>query len=327
MADVTIPRTWRACHDSICGASHLRAGKPNQDARLVRHYDSDQIVIAAVADGHGSRKSFRSDRGARFAVEIAVELLEDFIGVSWSASLASEYWHAVEVLPERIVFNWQRRVDEDLHRESFGESERNGLTPSEQDVISADPRKAYGTTLIAALMLPECAVYLQLGDGDVLIVGENGAEPSRPLPGDERSFANETASLGSTIAAPAIRRPGSARGPSADFRVRVVPMSTAAPALILLTTDGYANAFVSDADFRQAATDILKLARTEGWEFVERHLNEWLTEASSQGSGDDVTVVLLIRQDGVALRESASKSSEGEVQLPATENSSATDGD
>ncbi len=66
------------------------------------------------------------------------------------------------------------------------------------------------------------------------------------------------------------------------------------PALVLITTDGYVNAFTSNAGFLKAATDILALGRSEGWDYVEKHLSQWLEEASMQGSGDDVTVALLV---------------------------------
>jgi hypothetical protein len=145
-------------------------------------------------------------------------------------------------------------------------------------------------------MLPECAIYIQLGDGDVLIVSDDAAESSRPLPPDQQSFANETASLASAGPMVGSKRPGGPRGPCADFRVRVIPTVSDRPALVLLTTDGYANAFVTDAGFRQAAIDFLSLGQSEGWEFVRTQLPGWLNEASREGSGDDVTVILLVRE-------------------------------
>jgi hypothetical protein len=77
----------------------------------------------------------------------------------------------------------------------------------------------------------------------------------------------------------------------------VVPYIGDPPALVLLTTDGYSNAFVNDDAFRKVATDILQMCQTEGWGFLQEQLPIWLEEASRIGSGDDVTAVLLIRED------------------------------
>jgi serine/threonine protein phosphatase PrpC len=58
--------------ETVPGASHLRAGVPNQDAILqVRESGRGLPVVVSVSDGHGSNKCFRSDRGSRFAVKTA----------------------------------------------------------------------------------------------------------------------------------------------------------------------------------------------------------------------------------------------------------------
>lgn len=287
---------WRAERWAEVGASHKRAGKGSQDYGAVESCHGGRALVAAVADGHGSRKCFRSDRGARFAVEAAVEQLKAYIEPGMSGvELTSTVRRDVEVdLPQRIVRRWQQRVDEDLATPP-GEAELATLSEAERSSVRANPRIAYGTTLVAALLLPKCAVYLQLGDGDVLVVGEADTEPARPLRGDGRAFANETASLSSPGPTSGGKRPAGGDGPWAEFRVRVV--STDPPALVLLTTDGYPNAFVNDAAFRLVATDLLTMIRAEGWEFVRGQMQGWLEEASRQGSGDDVTVAVAVRAD------------------------------
>ena len=71
MSDIAADRprpTWEAFGRSVRGASHVRSGAPNQDAF---HWEGSSgrtgpRVILAIADGHGSKKSFRSEQGARF---------------------------------------------------------------------------------------------------------------------------------------------------------------------------------------------------------------------------------------------------------------------
>ncbi|MBA3712664.1 MAG: protein phosphatase 2C domain-containing protein, partial [Pyrinomonadaceae bacterium] len=56
---------WRVVGETVPGASHLRAGIPNQDALLQLRASSIGLpIILTVSDGHGSNKCFRSDRGS-----------------------------------------------------------------------------------------------------------------------------------------------------------------------------------------------------------------------------------------------------------------------
>src|SRR5262249_27834376 len=140
-------------------------------------------------------------------------------------------------LPQRIVRRWQQRVDADLASEPLSENELTPLSDTERASVLGDPRVAYGSTLVAALLLPGCAIYLQLGDGDILVVDAPGNEPNRPLRPDGRSFANETASLAPPAPTQVSKRPVGGSGPWADFRTRVVPVTSESPALVFLTTD------------------------------------------------------------------------------------------
>ena len=99
-------------------------------------------------------------------------------------------------------------------------------------------------------MAEEFILYLQLGDGDILVVAENG-EVSRPLERDARLLADQTTSLCS---------PDAWR----DFRVRFQALVDPPPALILLATDGYSNSFVSEAAFLQVGPDVLEMIRGGG---------------------------------------------------------------
>ena len=53
---------------SVKGASHVRSGMPCQDSLRIEEVSSKLSIIAA-ADGHGSDKSPRSDRGSTIAVK------------------------------------------------------------------------------------------------------------------------------------------------------------------------------------------------------------------------------------------------------------------
>ena len=67
---------WRLMLETVKGASHDRQNLPNQDhGKFYQPNENRLPIILAISDGHGSAKSFRSDRGSKFAVETAIELL------------------------------------------------------------------------------------------------------------------------------------------------------------------------------------------------------------------------------------------------------------
>ena len=61
---------------SVRGASHEENGTPCQDSARV--FISDRLAVAAVSDGHGSEKHFRSDAGSEMAARIAIRSVMDF---------------------------------------------------------------------------------------------------------------------------------------------------------------------------------------------------------------------------------------------------------
>lgn len=286
---------WLALGASVQGALHRKKSLPNQDA-LAWRPDSRRgpPIVLAVADGHGSAKSFRSGTGARLAVEQAAELLMEFLH-SWQGSnnLSLVKHTAEDQLPKALARCWKQAVQEHLAELPLAPAELDGLEnsegPASRSKVEREPVLAYGTTLLAVAVADTFLLYVQQGDGDILAVTAEG-EADRPLPRDERLFANETTSLSSQDA-------------GLDFRVGLQPLPAAAPVLILVATDGYANSFRSDACFRQVGSDLLRILRTDGLAEVEGSLAQWLAETTAAGSGDDITLGLLCRQDILARGE------------------------
>jgi hypothetical protein len=67
----------------------------------------------------------------------------------------------------------------------------------------------------------------------------------------------------------------------------------AIPSLVLLSTDGYANSFRSDEDFLKIGQDYLEIIRQQGIASLAEELPAILTEATQQGSGDDITLAIM----------------------------------
>jgi hypothetical protein len=292
-ADTAPPEPgWRVIGSSVRGAAHVRSGLPRQDAMGWEPASGEGLpLIVSVADGHGSAKCFRSDRGSRFAVAAALTGLQRLLdGQPDLGNFSAVKRVAEQSLPREIAREWDAAVAADLDREPFTAAELSGLTTAQGDrarhSVERNPRHAYGTTLLAALITVGFLLYLQLGDGDLLTVAEDGTV-DRPVPSDARLFANETTSLS---------------GDSAwrDMRLGFEVVTGAPPALVLLSTDGYANSFRSDDDFRQVGPDLLSMLRTDGPQTLSGELEDWLNEASRSGSGDDVTLGVAFRSAAIA---------------------------
>ena len=291
---------WSASGASTRGASHVRDGSPNQDA-IASWVDkrTRRTAIVSIADGHGSPRHFRSALGARFAVEASLEVLRDHAARFDTGDDAARAQMASVDVPLRIVELWNERTRTHLDDHPFEESELQSVEATEgtaaANEVRADPLLAYGATVLAAMVCERCIVLTQLGDGDILAVAFDGTT-TRPLPGDERLSGNLTTSI-------------CRAGAESDFR-SVVLARDPEHAALLLSTDGYANSFRSDADFLQVGHDFVAMIEKDGIAKVEGQLEAILQDASTHGSGDDITLGILQCIDaggsGVALPVEAS---------------------
>jgi serine/threonine protein phosphatase PrpC len=284
--------------ETVPGASHLRAGIPNQDAILqVRESGRELPLVVSISDGHGSDKCFRSDRGSRFAVKKAAQLVGEFLDESRDTldhmGLESR---AKEYLPREFVRRWREAAESDLKARPFTAEELKTLEgkdgPRGLKLVEENPLLAYGATSLTVAVTESFALYLQLGDGEIINVSGTG-EVTRVLPEDERLFANETTSLCTPDA-------------EKNFRVRLQTPAGEPPALILLSTDGYVNSFSDSAGFFKVGSDLIDMLRADGFDPINASLKGWLEEATRTGSGDDCTVALLCRMD--VLRRAEQKS-------------------
>jgi hypothetical protein len=293
---------WTALSASVRGASHEKNGQGNQDAvRLKNPSGTDDVLIMALADGHGSTRSFRSERGSAMAAECALRELRRFVQrLGPDAPLSRVRHQAQNRWPKDLIEAWKKAVRADLAVRPFSQLDFAAfperppvLKPDEELPVSA--YLAYGATLVAVAVTRRYILYSQLGDGDILSVQGDGTV-LRPLPRQHEYMANQTVSLCSHLA-------------HEKFQIRVDAMRSPTPALIMLSTDGYANCFGYDEEFYQVASDFLSYLRNEGTAFVREKLEGWLGQSSHDGSGDDITVGLAARENALTLpAKSAAKS-------------------
>ena len=279
---------WTALSASVRGASHEKSGLANQDAVRIKNPEGpDDFFALAVADGHGSMRSFRSDRGSAMAAECALKELTRFVRrLGPDAPLSRVRNQASYLWPPALLASWKAAVRADLAKEPFTQLEFAAFPepppqagPGEEWPIAA--YLAYGATLLTVAITNRFVFYSQLGDGDILTVLTDGAV-ARPLTRRHEYMANQTVSLCSHHAA-------------SEFQTRVDSLRGRAPALIMLSTDGYANCFGDDTGFFKVGSDFLAYLRMEGTDFVQEKLEAWLRQSSHDGSGDDITVGLAAR--------------------------------
>ncbi|MFD0205899.1 MULTISPECIES: protein phosphatase 2C domain-containing protein [Saccharothrix] len=110
-------RNWRAAHHSALGASHVRDGISCQDYSDSRVLDDGKWAFVVVADGHGSERHFRSDRGAQLAVQTMREVFLAFHERVRAAreSVDPGDLHALwEQETSHVVPTWRAMVHADL---------------------------------------------------------------------------------------------------------------------------------------------------------------------------------------------------------------------
>jgi hypothetical protein len=256
---------WEVIAATARGVHHERAELPSQDSWR-RASLPDGGIVLAVADGHGHRRHFRSDRGARMAAAAGCAAVQAAI-----ADLPGA-WGS---LPADVLRRWREAVDLDLSSDPFTTVEDTWRTPGDEPVL------AYGTTLLVAAVSGGWVLLLRIGDGDVLTARPDGSVGD-PLPKDPCLTGEQTTSLCQPDALSA-------------FRVAVLDLQAEPLALLLLATDGYGNAQVDDPWQPGVGADLVAMLAEHGPAWVESRLPGWVAAcASAEGSGDDTTVGLVV---------------------------------
>jgi serine/threonine protein kinase len=268
-------RSWLALTASQVGAVHLAAGLPNQDAVAVHQIRSD-VLVAALADGHGHHHPSRSARGALLAVTIACEAAGELAarldGFKTAGQIASE---VLRTLAPAITGRWRDAVRDDVAAHPFT-SEEEALRVDGDNALTA-----YGSTLLLAIAGRKWLALAQIGDGDIVGIRPSG-QSLLPMPDDPSLNGYQWASLCGARA-------------EEDFRAGVVDVATVPLLGVLLATDGYGNAQVDDPWADGVSADLAELIGDHPPEWLASQLPLWAARcASAAGSADDTTITLLI---------------------------------
>lgn len=267
------------CGECVKGATHERNGKPLQDSKKIIEI-SDRITILAVADGHGSEKCTRSERGSAIAVNVFCSVMKNYLlsygqdenGMSALVTFLNR--EGDMRFAQDVCEEWQARV-----KQSFYKNKAEEFVSEEGTIDWKSVYSLYGTTLLGMLITDTFVFSFQIGDGDITIVTNTDVSP---LVEADKILGTETHSLS---------KPDAWRKSVASLRRKDADSDT--PYLYLVSTDGFANSYANDEEFNKTCMEYYQMIGGHGFDAVKDNLAKWLKETSEYGCGDDVTVVMV----------------------------------
>lgn len=281
---------------SVQGASHIRSETECQDS-YKRTICDDGTIILSVADGHGSKACPYSRTGSRIAVNVFCSILKNlYDGYAGNTEQLLTYLNREgdTRISKAIDAEWKKRVIE-AHRKNKREIFvlENGM-----DDLSGI-YKQYGTTLLGLLITKSFVFAFQLGDGDICYTNADGVEmviePDKILGVETHSLSRENA------------------WEKAITIVRRISIEDTLPAMFTLSTDGFANSYKNENEFRTTLNDYLAMINEHGVKTIVDNLPAWLSETSSMGCGDDITVLFAYYSSSDDNHEMPADDAESEV--------------
>jgi len=136
---------WRLVAASAVGTSHSKTGSPCQDSfqwRLFNEEGCEEVILLAASDGAGS--AAHSDVGSQLACEELANKVQEFLADHGGLSF----------LTREIVRGWLLDINAAINQRAAAEG---GVA------------RDYACTLLATLISPTHAAYLQIGDGAMVV--------------------------------------------------------------------------------------------------------------------------------------------------------------
>lgn len=294
---------------SCQGESHIATGKVCQDYSYSKVYENGN-AIAIVCDGHGGKRYFRSDIGAKIAAEVAERKVSAFIEEAGFSLLkdtpftqcvtiseqitnqdfdkTSNIERAFRQLFGSIIYEWNAQVLEHASQVPISETEREGLEERWiKEFESKDNlEKVYGCTLLVCAYTPGLWFAFQIGDGKCFACDETG-NWSEPIPWDERCFLNKTTSICDSCAIDEFRYCYDGTG---NF-----------PIAVILGSDGIDDSFGAEENQANFYVQILKSIAKSGIEATRSEIKSTLPQLSKIGSQDDMSIAMVFDAEKVTM--------------------------
>lgn len=294
---------------SCQGESHIATGKICQDYSYSNVYENGN-AIAIVCDGHGGKRYFRSDIGAKIAAEVTEQKVRTFIEEVGLSLLKSEPFTQHGTISEQItnqdfdktsnierafrqlfgsiIYEWNAEVLAHATQNPISESEKEGLEERwiKEFEENINLEKVYGCTLIVYAYTPDFWLAFQIGDGKCFACDAAG-NWSEPIPWDERCFLNKTTSICDSGAIDEFRYCYEGNGQS--------------PIAVILGSDGIDDSFGSEENQANFYVQILKSMAKSGVDATLSEIETTLPQLSKIGSQDDMSIAMIFDSDKVRL--------------------------
>ncbi|MDE6551884.1 MAG: protein phosphatase 2C domain-containing protein [Muribaculaceae bacterium] len=295
----------RAISFSCQGESHIASGKVCQDYSYSHVYENGN-AIAIVCDGHGGKRYFRSDVGAKIAAKVAEVKVNGFIDQIGESLIKGTPFTQRGTISEQIAkgdFSKSNKIDS-AFRWLFGSiiSEWNSLVTAhaecnpitETEKTSLEERwvtdfegkvnfeKVYGCTLMVYVYTPEYWFAFQIGDGKCFACNDKG-NWTEPIPWDDNCFLNKTTSISDS-------------GAIDEFRY-CYEGDGVHPIAVILGSDGIDDSFGLPENQANFYVQILKSIVTSGEEATIKEIESDLPQLSKIGSQDDMSLSMIYDEE------------------------------
>lgn len=295
------------CYNFSCqGESHKVSNKPCQDFSYTAVTDNG-LTIAIVCDGHGGDRYFRSDIGARFAAEVTLESVRQFVSSIDQSLFEGKPYTAEEAIAledtfeepikkqktvdiafrqlfSSIIFQWNNKICEHAANTPISSWETGYVDSKYLEELKQGIKleKIYGCTLMVYVQMPTYWFAFHLGDGKCISF-QNEPFWMEPIPWDDRCFLNKTTSICDAEAINEFRYCYQGDG---HF-----------PMAVFLGSDGLDDSFGEIKNLTNFYIQIVKMLVNEGREATIKSIEEELPHLSTIGSKDDMSVAFVYDVD------------------------------
>lgn len=255
---------------SVKGASHEANGIVCQDSSA--YLAEERYAVAVVADGHGSKKHFRSNIGSKFAVDCTIETVKRFYRnpEEFENNFPQNHKMVTRNIQKQIISAWNIKVDKHFKSNPVTSEEKSRFTADEFAKIPVE--SYYGTTLVAAVACKGFTFGFQIGDGSLVAVFDDG-ETNMLIDYEESNPANITSSICNSNAASMFD----------SFYIENKHILA-----LYASTDGLYTSFGSDNDFLDYHTIITSQLKETG--IFESAVIKNLKKRSNFGTQDDISL-------------------------------------
>lgn len=281
--------SWGVIGASVQGPYHKNKGQPNEDAiGWFQKKPGKLPVILSVADGVGDETCFRSARGSRFAIEASLESCRKHIR-------KIQYWHDEQLrycLLDDIIERWNQKISEDIRNNPFSPEEELISTKRVQHALShiTDAERIdqstfirsypYSTTLNTVIVTRTAIIALQVGDGDIVSVQDDGSATE--------IFPHGTECGVIPLSDPNVKK---------FCTISRKRMDTIRPLILYVSSDGYSAGYDTSKGMPQFDEIIAFEFHSKIQDFSLAAIQEALPsllEELSQGSFDDLSLGIIV---------------------------------